>query len=454
MRPKPSYRLLQFLCLACAASGWCQPLLTADEALAIALKNNYDILVAHNDAQIAKVNNTPGNAGMLPSIAVTASDNYASQISAYQRGTAGVTIDSVVAGNKFLTRSVADTTTVSNIGSNAAGASVALSWTVLDGGKMFITKRKLGELEILGGIQFRQKVLQTAYNVMVAYYDVVRQKQQLASLKEVLSYNGEQVKILQTSFGAGLSPKTNLLQAEIDLNVFKENALAQETVIRDAKRALNLLLSRNPDALFEVVDSITLTYAPDKARLLSQIGSSNVDIAAFQKQVEVARLSLQEARSQFFPRLSISAGLGLSRADYGAGSVLTEQGYGPQVGGALTIPLYQAGNALRQVKTSRLILESSSYALESEKQLVASELSTALDEFENQRELLAIEKVNDALAKENLDISMERLRLGQSTSLELRQAQESYEDSRTRLINIEFNLKAAETKLRQLIAEL
>ncbi|HMD68679.1 MAG TPA: TolC family protein, partial [Chitinivibrionales bacterium] len=60
----------------CAAVADAQPLLTADEAVSIALKNNYDILVARNDAEIAKVNNTPGNAGMLPTIAVAGSDNY------------------------------------------------------------------------------------------------------------------------------------------------------------------------------------------------------------------------------------------------------------------------------------------------------------------------------------------------------------------------------------------
>jgi len=49
---------------------------------------------------------------------------------------------------------------------------------------------------------------------------------------------------------------------------------------------------------------------------------------------------------------------------------------------------------------------------------------------------------------------MERLRLGESTSLELRQAEESYVDARTRLIAIEYNLKIAETKLKQLMADL
>jgi outer membrane protein TolC len=67
---------------------------------------------------------------------------------------------------------------------------------------------------------------------------------------------------------------------------------------------------------------------------------------------------------------------------------------------------------------------------------------------------LQIEKSNTALAKENLDISMERLRLGQTTSLELHQAQESYVDSHTRLTNFEYILKVAETKLKQLLSAL
>jgi outer membrane protein TolC len=49
---------------------------------------------------------------------------------------------------------------------------------------------------------------------------------------------------------------------------------------------------------------------------------------------------------------------------------------------------------------------------------------------------------------------MERLRLGQTTALEVRQAQESFVDSQTRLINLKYNLKLAEAKLKQLIAGL
>jgi outer membrane protein TolC len=81
-------------------------------------------------------------------------------------------------------------------------------------------------------------------------------------------------------------------------------------------------------------------------------------------------------------------------------------------------------------------------------------LQNSLTVFDNQLQLLEIEKKNADLAKENLNITMERLRLGQTTSVELHQAQESYVNSLTRLIDFEYYLKVSETKLKQLLSEL
>ncbi|MCX6259176.1 MAG: hypothetical protein NTW49_14940 [Bacteroidia bacterium] len=45
-----------------------QNYLTVEEAVSIALKNNYGIWVARNESDIARINNTLGNAGMLPDL--------------------------------------------------------------------------------------------------------------------------------------------------------------------------------------------------------------------------------------------------------------------------------------------------------------------------------------------------------------------------------------------------
>lgn len=412
-----------------------QELLTSEEAVSIALKNSYDILVATNNAEISKINNTSGNAGMLPDLAASSSENYSSD-NVRQKTPAG------------------DDINYPGSHTNTFNTGIELNWTLFDGGKMFITKNKLSEIQTLGEIEFRDQVLQTVYNVIVAYYDVVRQKQQLVSINEAINKNEDVVTILKTSFAAGLSPKTSLLQAQIDLNFYRENAVTQEGQIITAKRVLNSLLSRDANTPFEVRDSIPFEFIPGRKELTGKLNERNTTILMGRKQVDIAKLGLKEYRTALLPNIQFNAGYNFLKNDYNSGSLLLNQAYGPVIGGTLTIPIFQSGNATRQIKTAKLQLQSTEYSLESISLQVNSDLQNTLTNYETQQQLLDIEKSNTALAKENLDISLERLRLGQTTSLELHQAQQSYVDSHTRLINFEYYLKVAETKLKQLMAGL
>jgi outer membrane protein len=412
-----------------------QELLTSDAAVGIALKNSYDILTATNNAEIDRVNNTSGNAGMLPEVAINSSDNYAVN-----------KVDQKQASG--------DENSYSNSHSNSFNAGVELNWTLFDGGKMFITKNKLNEIQALGEIEFKDQVLQTVFEVIVAYYEVVREKQQLVSINETISKNEAAVNILKTSFGAGLSPKTNLLQAQIDLNVYRESAINQETAIVAAKRILNQLLSRDANTQFEVIDSIPFDVLPGKEELVKKLFENNTSILMSKKQVEIANLGMKEYKTAFLPRLQFNAGYNFLENDNSNGSILMNQAYGPMIGGTLSIPIYQAGNASRQVKTARIQMQNTQFNFESTRLQVNSELQNTLTIYENQQRLLEIEKSNTELARENLDITLERLRLGQTTTLELHQAQENFVDSYTRLINFEYYLKVAETRLKKLMSGL
>jgi outer membrane protein len=412
-----------------------QEVLRLDDAINIALKNNYDILVARNSADIDKLNNTWGNAGMLPNVSLNGAENLA-------------------LNNQFQKLSAGTETHYPSVSANTASANAALSWTLFDGGKMFVTKNKLSEIEALGEFQYKEKVLQTVYSVIAAYFDIVRQKQQLKSINEAINYNQERVKISQTSFNAGLAAKTDLLQATIDLNVYKENAISQKTTIEAAKRYLSQLLVFKLGTDYNTTDSIPLTFNPDKANLLNKLYDTNNSIKIYEKQQLIAGLSAKEYDRGRLPKLNFNAGYYWSQADNTKGTILTNRTYGPQFGGTLTIPIFQGGSNDRLRAQSRILMQSANYDLENIKLQVNTDLQNALTDFENQQQLLHIEKENYDLAKENLEICMQRLRQGQTTSLEVHQAQESYVASSTRFINFQYNLKMAETRIRQLIADL
>ncbi len=218
---------------------------------------------------------------------------------------------------------------------------------------------------------------------------------------------------------------------------------------------MNEILSLNTDSTaYGVMDSIPLNYKPDQAELKKLIYKNNTNLLSLQKEIDIAKLSINEFKAIRLPQVNLNTGYGFQYSSNTVGSTLSNRTYGPNIGGSISIPIFQAGNVSRLIANSKIQLQSAEYDLESSKIQVNTQLQNALTDFENQQSLLSIEQENSDLVKENLEISMQRLRFGQTTALEVRQAQQSYEDSLTRLINFKFNLKVAETKLRQLVAAL
>ena len=146
--------------MAAPFAAWAQTtLLSPEEALKIALESNFDIRLSKADATIAQLNNTKGNAGMLPTVNLVANENVS--VSAFQQKIAN--------GSEF-----------SAVGAlfNNANAGVQLSWTLFDGRRMNIAKNRLEQTEALGQLNLQATVQQTAASVLFAYYDIVRGKMQ------------------------------------------------------------------------------------------------------------------------------------------------------------------------------------------------------------------------------------------------------------------------------------
>jgi outer membrane protein len=411
-----------------------QNILSLDETIQSALKKNYNILISRNEANIDKTNNTVGNAGMLPDITLNGSKNYSLKNSHQELQGGAVSNDPSANSSVFNT-------------------GIELSWTLFDGGKMFVTKNKLSEIEALGELQFKEQVMQTVYDVSAAYFNIVKQKQQLNSIDQTINYNRERVKIMQTAFNSGSAGKTDLLQAKIDLNVYLENAINQQSIIDDAKRELNRLLGEDASSLIDVNDSIPLNYTPDKSKLQQRLYTSNPTVLSFQKQTEINRLMLKEVERTRLPKINLNAGYYYNLTNT-EGAVLLNRSFGPQIGASLSLPVYLSGDINRQANIAKIELNSASFRLEDYKLQLNTQLQNALNQFENQQKLLQIETENAELTKENLEISIQRLRLGQTNSLEVHLAQEEFVQSSTRLINFKYNLKMAEIRLKQLMGDL
>lgn len=411
------------------------PALTPDEAVRLALEANYDIRIVRGDAEIARLNNTRANAGMLPVVNFVASDN--ASLNSFQQKLAN--------GSEF-----------SALGApfNTASAGVQLSWTLFDGGRMSITKNRLEQLEALGQINLQAAVLQTAAAVLTAYYDIVRARLQIRASEELITLNSERLRIAEARLTAGMAAQTDALQAKVDLNQRKSDLLNQQNTLAAAKRTLNRLLVRPPETAFEVVENLASNYAPDAPALLQKMLAQNPGLLSLQKSTEVAALTVDEAHTLNRARLTGIGQFNAVRSDNGSGFLLNNTQAGLTVGASLVIPLYTGGNAKRQVDVAKVAAQQSQFRLENQRTALETELSNQLAFFQTQREVLALENDNIANARESLNVSTERFRLGQTNALEVQSAQNNLEQALTRQNLVEYNLKMAELQLRLLAGEI
>ncbi len=412
-----------------------QGLLSADDAVRIGLKNNFDILLAKNSSEADSILNSAGEAGMLPSVYLNAGFGL-SQSNIQQKYANGSEI------------------TKNGVNGNNLNPGIALTWTLFDGTKMFVTRKKLGEIEALGDFHFKEKVLNTTADILLAYYDIVRQNLQLSSTDEIIRYNEERVKITDSRFTNGLGPKTDLLQAKIDLNVQKENRISFELSLTEAKRKLNTILARDVNMIFTVADSIPLSPLSDRATLEQKMYAANPTLLAFKTQIEISKLAYRETRTQYFPKVVLSSGYNFNRTQSSAGFSLYNQAYGWQTGLSFSMPLYQGGKLNRQSEIIQLDVESSQYKFQQANLSASLALQNAFAIYDSHSKALDLERENETMARENMQLALERLRLGQGTALDVAQAQATLSSTLFRVTAFSYDLKSAEINVHRQAADL
>ncbi|MDX1910461.1 MAG: TolC family protein, partial [Saprospiraceae bacterium] len=410
------------------------PLLGSEEAVRIALENNYGIRISQADAEIARLNNTRGNAGMLPNVNFVANENFT--LSAFQQSLAN--------GNEF-----------NALGApfNTANVGVQLSWTVFDGRRMQITKKRLEELEALGKTNLQATVQQTAATVLQAYYEIVRGRLQERALAEVITLNEERLRIAEARLAAGFAAQTDALQARIDLNQRRSDLVLQQAATANAKRTLNQLLVRPAETAFQVDETLNITYTPDGNALKTKILSNNPTLLSLQKSADIAAITVDENRALNRPRITANSQLNAVRSDNGAGFTVSNTQAGLTIGAGLVIPLYAGGNFKRQVETAQVAAQQSGLRLDNQRMLLETELDNQLAVYQSQQQILGIEEENVRIARENLQVSTERFRVGTTNGLEPQIAQNTLEQALSRRDLVLFNLKSTEIRLRLLAGE-
>jgi outer membrane protein len=129
---------------------------------------------------------------------------------------------------------------------------------------------------------------------------------------------------------------------------------------------------------------------------------------------------------------------------------LLNQNLGLNLGFTASWTIFNGFTNSSNVKNLKLNLENSNFQYENLKAQTQLSLIKAFKKYQNDIAIMQLEAENNKLAKENLDIALERFKIGESNSIEIKTAQQSYEDSINRLSEARYNAKLSETQILKL----
>lgn len=390
------------------------PVLSAEDAVRIGLANNFDLSVTRDQTALATLNRQTGIGPFLP----TASANAA------RSGEIGT-----------------DTPSRTTVG-------VSANLQLFNGFQSAFAYKRLKAQESAAGLQENGAVETTVESILTAYYGVALQKLQLAAIREALAVSQERAGLARARQEVGAGSRLDNLQAQADLNADSSSLMTQENALREARFRLNALLARDPATPFDVPDTIPVEAGLPLDAWRAALPERNAGIRAARAQLRASEFSLKEARGAHLPTLT--GGLGYSVAPDALNSAPSTGSDAVTYSVSATLPLFDGLRTRQSVGASRIALRSRETAVRQTEQQVRGEYASAEGRYLSGLRQIGLEERNLEVARLQAEAARERFRVGASSALEFRDAQQRLLDARTRLATVRQTVKQSELALRRL----
>ncbi|MCK5816279.1 MAG: TolC family protein, partial [Flavobacteriaceae bacterium] len=269
-----------------------QNLLTKDDAIKIALEQNYDIQVTQKNVEIAENNASIYNSGFLPTASVNSGAGYANSSNKLEAQD-GTTIE------------VKDAVTFNY------NASVGINYVLFDGLNRKYNYSKLKEIYNLSELQARQVIENTILNLYFTYYEVARLTENEKNQKATLEISKR--RLLRSTYAVefGQATKLDALNAEVDTHNDSINYLDSKRQLINAKRNLNVALGREISIIdFEIETDVEYILGLDVNSLLESSLSNNIILLQVNKGLELSNFDIAIGKSGWMPTISASGSYG------------------------------------------------------------------------------------------------------------------------------------------------
>ena len=413
-----------------------QQMLTKEEAVKLALDNNYDIKIANNNVQVAENNTSVLNSGYLPTVT----------------GTAGATYNLDNTEAEF---SNGNSTVLNGAESNRYNAGVNLNYTIFDGLGRHYNYKRLKEQYQLSELQARETIENTIVQLFSVYYNVAQLSENLETLDQTLLVTKDRLVRAEYQFDYGQNTKLEVLNAEVDINTDSINIINTKQDLKIAKRDLRLVLGETFTEDFNVETEVDFLLQFKKDSLFEKAKQRNVALLQTEKNIAISQLDIKSGKSAYLPTLGLTGSYGWNKNNNNAASFVTVSTNTGLSGGLnLSWNLFDGGATMTRVRNAKVNLETQQLQKENILLSIQRDFDNAWDDYMNKLEIYNIQEKNIITAQNNFDRTQEKFKIGQVNSIEFRQAQLNLLNTELSRNQAKYAAKLAELQLLQISGEL
>ena len=415
--------MIKYLIFFVTICSFSQEILTLEIAIQHALENSNDIKIAKNEVKISDNNTSLGTAGLLPSIIINSGYNASISNSEFEFNSfldfGGGSMDQVEANNAM---------------SSGFSSSIGFNYTLYNGFSGIYNLKKFDYLDNFSKQNLQFQIENKIIEVVLKYYEYLNKKNLYNVLKETENISLDRYKRSYEKSKYGLSSNLDLLNAEIDLNTDMINLNNAEIDFKATRNDLFFLIGKS-DTTFIFDESILFNDSLVLNDLLKKQKQKNSTILMAELNYNIAKQDLKISKSKMSPKVDLSTSFSFNKIGSETSFISKQTDRGVFGVVSIQFPIFNGDIVRRNIKNSKLNLESKKYQLNEVQNKIELSLINAYNLYNQGLKNLEIQRENLEIFDLNFQKSKELYLLGQLSSVQFREAQ-------LNLLNFKINYSA------------
>lgn len=277
-----------------------------------------------------------------------------------------------------------------------------------------------------------------APTVTKAYYGLLIAQRKYSTAEQAVDQAQRALAISQDLERSGEVAHSDVVRSQLQLNTQRQALREAMLTMQTARLDLAVLLYRDFSVNFSVVDDLDLSPAlPPLAEVQRQAERENPTIRLAMETLRGAKLDVSIARQAYLPTFSAEFVEGIQANAFALDSrqaAYPEDGPLPNLGYfvtlSLNVPVWDWGQRRSKVRQAELRREQAGVELSAAQRLAVRNLQAFYGEAQTARDQMDLLRSAVDLASENLRLTVLRYQAGESTILELVDAQTALTQAR------------------------